>query len=83
MNNQSELDNDIEMLLLRVHNGDYDRNASQTIADVKKRIVSLITANYTPNSEVEKQVREAELTFVARSADYYKQWESELTKGEE
>lgn len=52
--NQSELESDIEMLLLRVYNGEYDRSASQTLADVKKRIVSLITANYTPNSEVEQ-----------------------------
>ena len=48
---QSELESDIEMLLLRVYNGEYDRSASQTLADVKKRIVSLITANYTPNSK--------------------------------
>ena len=48
---QSELESDIEMLLLRVYNGEYDRSASQTLADVKKRIVSLITANYTPNNQ--------------------------------
>lgn len=56
---QSELESDIEMLLLRVYNGEYDRSASQTLADVKKRIVSHITANYTPNEQVKERERDA------------------------
>ena len=59
--NQSELDDNIEMLLLRAYNGEYDRSASQTLADVKKRIVSLITANYTDKNDYVMLEAEMEL----------------------
>ena len=58
---QSELESDIEMLLLRVYNGEYDRSASQTLADVKKRIVSLITAH--TNAEIAKVPDRLEAEF--------------------
>ena len=70
---QSELESDIEMLLLRVYNGEYDRSASQTLADVKKRIVSLITANYTPNSEVTERERVAVIKAQLGMIEYYDQ----------
>jgi len=77
MTNQSELESDIEMLLLRVYNGEYDRSASQTLADVKKRIVSLITAYYTPNSEVADKVNTAVAT---RELELDHQWSKELER---
>ena len=77
MTNQSELESDIEMLLLRVYNGEYDRSASQTLADVKKRIVSLITADYTPNSQVADKVNTAVAT---RELELDHQWSKELER---